>query len=169
MCGEKSLVFCCVSLPTGSPPHVRGKVGGREPAFVVGGITPACAGKSAHFKQALFQHLGITPACAGKRTVPELCVYTHKDHPRMCGEKQPPNLHAGRPAGSPPHVRGKVADTDYANVALGITPACAGKRGIFDRESCSDGDHPRMCGEKFFNPVSRRTSAGSPPHVRGKD
>ena len=47
MCGEKGLTFHQMLRPTGSPPHVRGK-GARQPLRLLdGGITPACAGKSA--------------------------------------------------------------------------------------------------------------------------
>ena len=66
MCGEKLWLFCCVSLPSGSPPHVRGKVRLVVGLVVGGGITPACAGKSGY--------RSFVPARPW-------------DHPRMCGEK----------------------------------------------------------------------------------
>ena len=66
MCGEKDVVGIAYRSGHGSPPHVRGKESFVEHGFVIGGITPACAGKS-------------QPAGA-KATLKE-------DHPRMCGEK----------------------------------------------------------------------------------
>ena len=49
----------------------------------------------------------------------------------MCGEKAAfQRLHLQR-LGSPPHMRGKGARlTDHGN-GNGITPACAGKRGLY--------------------------------------
>ena len=46
MCGEKSSHTGELSLPLGSPPHVRGKDLIPALCCVVPGITPACAGKS---------------------------------------------------------------------------------------------------------------------------
>ena len=66
MCGEKmGKPRCCLTL-AGSPPHVRGKAGGR---------------RSAH------RRTRITPACAGKRGLRSASDSACRDHPRMCGEK----------------------------------------------------------------------------------
>ena len=54
------------------------------------------------------------------------------------------------------------------SISAGITPACAGKSFFTGLEHLSDGDHPRMRGEKFSpNPEAYKTK-GSPPHARGK-
>ena len=107
MCGEKEIVLPGCSVFQGSPPHVRGKVIRIGWWTLSSRITPACAGKS-------------LPAVAHG-----LCCW---DHPRMCGEKQTVLPIAGKPVGSPPHVRGKVETlTDFFQ-NFGITPACAGKR-----------------------------------------
>ena len=45
VCGEKTLHRQCNFRPTGSPPRVRGKVCGHPVISMIGGITPACAGK----------------------------------------------------------------------------------------------------------------------------
>ena len=70
---------------------------------------------------------GITPACAGKtnRVTAKLVIVW--DHPRMCGENKATMLPFGVCAGSPPHVRGKLASF-FSGLWNGrITPACAGK------------------------------------------
>ena len=70
--------------------------------------------------------------------------------------------------GSPPRMRGKVTLQDVPCNAVGITPACAGKRthglSVLPRAQ----DHPRMCGEKKRIALSELPDEGSPPHVRGK-
>ena len=119
-------------LPLRSPPRMRGKDGVNDSAQAVTGITPACAGKS--YSLALF--LGL-----------------HRDHPRVCGEKngicraKVPHL------GSPPRVRGKGFLHFTHKMLEGITPAYAGKRRNCPRILRSTRDHPRVCGEK-------RTTAG---------
>ena len=86
MCGEKYQKAQCVLNSVGSPPHVRGKAHSNYYTTLPPGITPACAGKSPFFSDAM-------PVA--------------RDHPRMCGEKFQDTL-GGRPyLGSPPHVRGK--------------------------------------------------------------
>ena len=71
-------------------------------------------------------------------------------------------------SGSPPRMRGK-GDAGAGWCYLGrITPAYAGKRHIFGRLFDVLGDHPRICGEKRRLRSGRKTSTGSPPHMRGK-
>ena len=93
----------------GSPPHVRGKAAR---------ITPAC-----------YTH-GITPACAGKSAFMIRFDSGDLDHPRMCGEKIELKKLILFAVGSPPHVRGKVAQKDFRCDKVRITPACAGKSGF---------------------------------------
>ena len=89
---------------------MRGKESFEEHGFVIGGITPACAGKSR--ATAAQQRAG-------------------RDHPRVCGEKLRVCPSFKDPVGSPPRVRGKVTRL-YALADLeGITPACAGKSQAF--------------------------------------
>ena len=71
---------------------------------------------------------GITPAYAGKRQKPATLGHFEGDHPRVCGEKSLTLLMAGLSTGSPPRMRGKVVTVDRNQIALGITPAYAGKR-----------------------------------------
>ena len=86
----------------------------------------------------------------------------------MCGEKIGHTSTSSASKGSPPHVRGKVQPVQLVHDALGITPACAGKRPRTPLVGSFSRDHPRMCGEKLIVAVPLQITAGSPPHVRGK-
>ena len=72
--------------------------------------------------------VGITPACAGKRIQNEAEPRKWTDHPRVCGEKMFSISGDVKYPGSPPRVRGKVGFIVLVQTAIGITPACAGKR-----------------------------------------
>ena len=147
MCGEKQRSAESVTIPMGSPPHVRGKE--LRTAF------KPC-------------RLGITPACAGKSVTYRCYISEGKDHPRMCGEKQRSAESVTIPMGSPPHVRGKDRLWQKRFHEVGITPACAGKRRAQDRQDPPRGDHPRMCGEKVSSTSPIKCLKGSPPRMRGK-
>ena len=86
----------------------------------------------------------------------------------MCGEKRQLGVHPERLAGSPPRVRGKVLWHIPPAHALGITPACAGKRTRRLQMRQDERDHPRVCGEKSWTPSLCAAGRGSPPRVRGK-
>ena len=106
VCGEKPMPHSFVNHSTGSPPRMRGKAEDTRSAGRTAGITPACAGK--------------------RRPVPSPRS-TRQDHPRVCGEKPPKGCGLNLILGSPPRVRGKAAAARAGLVAVGITPACAGK------------------------------------------
>ena len=129
VCGEKLVQFVHFRCPKGSPPRVRGKDPDAERGCERG---------------------GITPACAGKRSARSAACLAGKDHPRVCGEK----LHSLSPQlcvhGSPPRVRGKAAAARAGLVAVGITPACAGKSSTLTKFCPAIQDHPRVCGEKVL-------------------
>ena len=72
------------------------------------------------------------------------------------------------PLRSPPRMRGKGIADDEARAAVGITPACAGKRMYFCCKLSSRRDHPRVCGEKYMTCSTARSTLGSPPRMRGK-
>ena len=91
MGGEKLFFPFLLVVSTGSPPHGRGKVRSQHPIHVIGGITPAWAGKRMHLQ-------GVS--------------LWDKDHPRMGGEKVFIGAYVLHPKGSPPHGRGKVLDTN---------------------------------------------------------
>ena len=132
----------------GSPPRVRGKAPAQLHEKLKGGITPACAGKS-----------------AAKQTSTVRCG----DHPRVCGEKTSCLCRRLWRAGSPPRVRGKVLQLICTIDDLGITPACAGKSCSPFRPRGLSWDHPRVCGEKKERRKYGERAKGSPPRVRGKE
>ena len=112
--------------------------------------------------------VGITPAYAGKRAASAREAYFIWDHPRVCGEKSNECVKPEIPQGSPPRMRGKVANTWLGRTNMGITPACAGKSSTATRAARSTGDHPRVCGEKSKYRLQINWWLGSPPRVRGK-
>ena len=148
MCGKKILPAGVLPPGVGSPPHVREEVGAEPPARLSLRITPACAGRSPRLHaQSLFL----------------------RDHPRMCGKKETYKEINGIMRGSPPHVREEVWNCVIIAFAIGITPACAGRRGGYSCCCPQQGDHPRMCGKKYCNSANNQIFVGSPPHVREED
>ena len=106
VCGEKSACRIMSARAAGSPPRVRGKGRCHHPVILVDGITPAYAGKS------------LSPSASGSSA---------RDHPRVCGEKTIQPIQSPPQPGSPPRMRGKVLPYRRTVLAVGITPACAGK------------------------------------------
>ena len=90
------------------------------------------------------------------------------DHPRVCGEKPMQLSSTSAPSGSPPRVRGKGSCGQLTRLLIRITPACAGKSNRNCNCTSRFEDHPRVCGEKFLNPLLYLWLLGSPPRVRGK-
>ena len=111
---------------------------------------------------------GITPACAGKSVAVGHRAAGQEDHPRVCGEKSLSNTRGSMVEGSPPRVQGKEAHLEKLQRQLGITPACAGKRGSIRKQNGTVRDHPRVCGEKVRRLARIINCNGSPPRVRGK-
>ena len=66
-------------------------------------------------------------------------------------------------------MRGKDDAIVLLGVVVGITPACAGKKGRKEIAPMSNRDHPRVCGEKLFQSPLLRLPLGSSPRMRGKD
>ena len=131
----------------GSPPRMRGKVYKITPPWF---------------------SIRITPAYAGKRRCPRFRPGKTRDHPRVCGEKFYVDEVLPGDTGSPPRMRGKVSELRSQNEAAGITPAYAGKSSEDTRRSGTNGDHPRVCGEKSFENGVKGYFEGSPPRMRGK-
>ena len=87
VCGEKHAAPVSAIWSAGSPPRMRGK---------------EAAGKLCSPGR------GITPAYAGKRMIIVPVGETHRDHPRVCGEKHSRAPAAHNDWGSPPRMRGKA-------------------------------------------------------------
>ena len=128
VCGEKAILGATTGGVNGSPPRVRGKVAPLRLLVAVGGITPACAGKSMDHARKQSQR---------------------RDHPRACGEKLFHKMILRLPKGSPPRMRGKGINTASISRRLGITPAHAGKSPQRSIRHNVFRDHPRACGEKL--------------------
>ena len=73
------------------------------------------------------------------------------------------------PLRSPPRMRGKAKNRCRSCPLTRITPACAGKRTCTATRRCGNGNHPRVCGDKFTVRFTRMVLPGSPPRMRGKD
>ena len=127
-CGEKKYCTIATCSNLGSPPRMRGKARWRIQRQNGRGITPAHAGKSSTFVQVL----------AGTW-----------DHPRACGEKSSAVPCTKISLGSPPRMRGKVNRNNERRFSQRITPAHAGKSGLWCTGPAFPRDHPRACGEKF--------------------
>ena len=112
--------------------------------------------------------IGITPAYAGKRRATPLNRFQQWDHPRLCGEKVIGGVSCVTTWGSPPPMRGKVFEDDGAGKVIGITPAYAGKSRSCRIACLMYRDHPRLCGEKFYQTAVCSVVKGSPPPMRGK-
>ena len=86
----------------------------------------------------------------------------------MGGEKRTLQRSSVSGSGSPPRGRGKVPLCDRSSSGKGITPAWAGKRPVTTDPLTTEGDHPRVGGEKLQASTSSCQIFGSPPRGRGK-
>ena len=127
-CGEKFIGDVYELSEMGSPPRMRGKVNQKNNACIAIRITPAHAGKSVLFFT---------------------CSQKSEDHPRACGEKGCGIRQRAPGIGSPPRMRGKGNITNNIIQEPGITPAHAGKSGLWLLGKLFFRDHPRACGEKL--------------------
>ena len=85
----------------------------------------------------------------------------------MCGDHLIIASNSSKKRGSPPHVRGPLAQFSACVRQIGITPACAGTTQLINGLLKMCRDHPRMCGDhKSWKGVCL-FCWGSPPHVRG--
>ena len=106
VCGENPYVDTYCVQNYGSSPRVRGKPAEADYFELVGGLIPACAGKTLT-SAAL---VAIVPA-----------------HPRVCGENVPFWSQKPRLGGSSPRVRGKLMLSMRYQLHRRLIPACAGK------------------------------------------
>ena len=86
----------------------------------------------------------------------------------MCGEKLVAHLIFQMIQGSPPRVRGKALPFLCCRRRNRITPACAGKSGGSCSNNCTNGDHPRVCGEKYAIAMAFRSRFRITPACAGK-
>ena len=110
---------------------------------------------------------GIIPARAGNTRSTGTRTTTSRDHPRVCGE----HLAIPRPSfplmGSSPRVRGTPRFGSRGHRGPGIIPTCAGNTRRASSAGPARRDHPRVCGEHKSERISKYSSLGSSPRVRG--
>ena len=126
MCGENQ-GLTWQQLPTaGSSPHVRGKPRDGTRVDHLGGLIPACTGKTSQRARRWSES---------------------RAHPRVCGENMACWPARVSVSGSSPRVRGKLSG--FVRLCLGyqLIPACAGKTTQTQTTWCSPSAHPRVCGE----------------------
>ena len=145
MCGKDPCKTKSGPRVSGSPPHVRERLADVAYSCIAGGITSACAGKTAFVA-----------------TDPN----TVRDHPRMCGKDDCNYIIYRALKGSPPHVRERLATAFVTMLIMRITPACAGKTTYDIYQYTIYKDHPRMCGKDVISQALIYALLGSPPHVR---
>ncbi len=105
-CGANAVWCRCVTNPTGSSPHMRGK------QTVIAFLTDAPR---------------IIPAHAGQTSYYAGTAGGAPDHPRTCGANDSMRRTGRRRAGSSPHMRGKQAYARQPDLAVRIIPAHAGQ------------------------------------------
>ena len=106
VCGENWMSLQASSEMPGSSPRVRGKPPQLCLRVAIGGLIPACAGKT----QACCRSCLLSPA-----------------HPRVCGENPLGGADISTMRGSSPRVRGKLLSRRDAISPARLIPACAGK------------------------------------------
>ena len=70
--------------------------------------------------------------------------------------------------GSPPRMRGQVAQTSLSSASGSITPADAGTSMKPRIVEVLETDHPRGCGDKLAQIRKSQQLLGSPPRMRGQ-
>ena len=110
---------------------------------------------------------GIIPAYAGNTGRVQVCAICVGDHPRVCGEHDPPVNGSDSFVGSSPRMRG-THDIPIPHIPRdGIIPAYAGNTHAVVPSPCCARDHPRVCGEHFAQGFGDIDQLGSSPRMRG--
>ena len=126
VCGEDACASVLRLKPCGPPPRMRGR---------------------RHQTARLPRLIGTTPAHAGKTRFGPDMPPTAWDHPRACGEDFVGAMPGALRVGPPPRMRGRQRVDGACLVAIGTTPAHAGKTVARPRTLMGHRDHPRACGE----------------------
>ena len=167
VCGADGEAAARAASGHGSPPRVRGRLGGPLCRIAAFRFTPACAGQTGYRGRA---HPAATV------------------HPRVCGADFAGEVQNLSRHGSPPRVRGRPDRWEPCAAAPRFTPACAGQTLISHLHPHRLSVHPRVCGADSAGhvvapgmtvhprvcgadlPAQRRQIArnGSPPRVRGR-
>ena len=136
-------------------------------------LMPAIVGSSPHTRGAQMRvegenhQTGIIPAYAGSTSATRTSAPTRPDHPRIRGEH---GRNPGVPeasAGSSPHTRGALDDSDQYVIDGRIIPAYAGSTPEHGDRVHGFEDHPRIRGEHETAVTPSWKTSGSSPHTRG--
>ena len=109
----------------------------------------------------------IIPAHAGNTGTQGRTLQQGRDHPRACGEHITISKMPEDRMGSSPRMRGTQTVVYLKDVPTGIIPTHAGNTVFVQLMRGSNRDHPRACGEHFFQPVCTLGQEGSSPRMRG--
>ena len=145
--GEDSGISATTSTTLGTPPLARGRQADCDCERLEAGNTPARAGKTAG-------HPG--------RRRPQ------REHPRSRGEDLPAPAIWQSEKGTPPLARGRPGLKPAVEVAVGNTPARAGKTGTDASSAAYRWEHPRSRGEDAGRRYPRAGLSGTPPLARGR-
>ena len=110
---------------------------------------------------------GIIPAYAGNTATTRTMQSGTRDHPRVCGEHPAVTCTAALIAGSSPRMRGTLGLPVLVVVIHGIIPAYAGNTWPARTGCCDTRDHPRVCGEHWWDAPFDGSRLGSSPRMRG--
>ena len=109
---------------------------------------------------------GSPPRVRERPTIKPTQRHSIGDHPRVCGKDMGVFSRSGTGGGSPPRVRERHKGCNLSVLGFRITPACAGKTGLFKAGGVGDKDHPRVCGKDLYLYYRNFCEIGSPPRVR---
>ena len=144
--GEHKRAFKNARIVVGSSPHTRGAPWRKCSNFRTSRIIPAYAGSTGRRRRR---------------------VRSGRDHPRIRGEHQRPQVLDHGLGGSSPHTRGAHLHARSRLPRRGIIPAYAGSTDSGPTDVFAARDHPRIRGEHHHFPLDRRFRGGSSPHTRG--
>ena len=131
------------------------------------GTSPRMRGKPAQNLINLFT-IGNIPAYAGKTLRSSGCQILNAEHPRVCGENQQHHWPPLWCNGTSPRMRGKRFQARQNSADLRNIPAYAGKTDLATGYVLGFGEHPRVCGENWWQPMDDGGEVGTSPRMRGK-
>ena len=88
-------------------------------------------------------------------------------HPRIRGERGESQRGWNRWDGSSPHTRGTPESERNQHLLPRFIPAYAGNASAPQQRGCPGSVHPRIRGERYPLPSTKRLKFGSSPHTRG--
>ena len=145
--GENTVHILDTLEASGSSPRGRGKPEGTRGRFLVAGLIPARAGKTA---------------------ARDARALRHGAHPRAGGENQISRSDSPKTTGSSPRGRGKPPPSWARPCRAGLIPARAGKTSNLTSWKGPAEAHPRAGGENQDENIVNLSKQGSSPRGRGK-